>query len=192
MTRNVNQTHCYRGHLLSGENLRIATRKGGKQERICRTCSRDRNRASKDRRKGISRPLADARERFLGKIERTASGCWEWQGYIDRHGYGRITINYKPHSAHRVGYELFVGPIPDGLVIDHLCRNRACVNPEHLEPVTNDENVRRGLRSPTKTHCVHGHEFTIENTRISASGRRRCLECERIRSRDYQQRKVAS
>jgi hypothetical protein len=72
-----------------------------------------------------------------------SEGCWCWRGVIDRWGYGRITIGGRVGFAHRMSYEAFVGPIPDGLQIDHLCRNRACCNPEHLEPVTGLVNTRR-------------------------------------------------
>lgn len=74
----------------------------------------------------------------------TDSGCWEWQGEMNRNGYGRVWINGKRLMSHRVTYELLVGPIADGLVVDHLCKNRACCNPEHLEPVTIRENTLRG------------------------------------------------
>ena len=89
----------------------------------------------------------DKRERFMGHVD--ASGeCWEWLGWKDARGYGKATSDIKPRSkdwAHRVAYRLFVGPIPDGLTIDHLCRVRTCINPSHLEPVTRSENTRREL-----------------------------------------------
>ncbi len=110
--------------------------------------------------------------------------CWEWAGTRFR-GYGMIGVRgLENRRAHRVSYETFVGPIPDGLTIDHLCRNRGCVNPAHLEPVTNKVNVLRGV-GPTavnarKTHCCRGHEFTPENTLLS-SGRRYCRACIKVR-----------
>lgn len=110
-------------------------------------------------------------------------GCLVWQGHISKRGYARWSIN-RPGApeAYRVVYIEERGPIPDGMMLDHLCRNRACVNPDHLEPVTNKENILRGT-SPSamnarKTHCIRGHEFTPENTRIrKTDGARVCRAC---------------
>jgi hypothetical protein len=126
---------------------------------------------------------------FLATCEFATSGCWLWTGSRYTGGYGKFFAFGRERAAHRVSYEFFVGPIPEGLALDHLCRVRRCVNPDHLEPVTYRENT---LRSPVahaalnaaKTHCKHGHEFTPENTRITTGGRRsrrRCRECERLR-----------
>ena len=112
------------------------------------------------------------------------TGCWIWQKYITKDGYGQIGLDYKIQYAHRVVYELLVGPIPEGKHLDHLCRNRACINPEHLEPVTCQENILRGI-GPTaqkakQTHCSRGHEFTPENTYHHPNryhGSRRCYVC---------------
>ena len=116
--------------------------------------------------------------------------CWIWQREIDRHGYGRVRKQGHNRRAHRLVYELLVGPIPDGMTIDHLCRVRSCVNPDHLEPVTATENVRR---SPlvTPTHCVNGHLLADGNVYVSA-GRptwKVCRLCQRKRSRDWMRRK---
>src|ERR1043166_7685871 len=99
--------------------------------------------------------------RFWSKcIPEPNSGCWLWTGAIKTvTGYGYIWTDKRVASAHRAAYESLVGPIPDGLQIDHRCRIRCCVNPAHLEPVTNVENQRRGLRGELTTHCPAGHEY---------------------------------
>ena len=110
------------------------------------------------------------------------NGCWDWVGAL-RHGYGRVHDRGRSVPAHRVSYERAKGPIPTGLTIDHLCRNRACGNPDHMETVTNVENVMRGVSAPAqnarKTHCKHGHPFTPANTGFFGRGYRRCWTCHR-------------
>lgn len=131
-------------------------------------------------------PTSEGVARFWSKVEKTA-GCWFWRGAIHKLGYGQCVIGSRRvvgertcAMAHRVAYELCVGPIPDGLEIDHLCRVRNCVNPAHLETVTRAENNRRaGL---VITHCPRGHEYTPENTRVRACGRC-CRTCERMLAR---------
>ena len=114
------------------------------------------------------------------------NGCWEWVGYIDRHGYGVL----DQRRAHRVVYERAKGPIPEGLQTDHLCRNRKCVNPDHLELVTSRENTLRGnsfvARQARQTHCIRGHEFTMENTLRTSCGKRQCRACSRAYKRPSQ------
>lgn len=121
----------------------------------------------------------------------TESGCWIWMASVNACGYGLMNINGRTVSAHRTSYEAFVGPIPQGLHLDHLCRVRCCINPTHLEPVTSKENCQRSARC-TATHCRYGHEFTPENTFVFAAGKRSCKECARKRAREYQRRKSAS
>ena len=141
--------------------------------------------------------LGDPRlpSRFWENVTQDASGCWSWNGLIDRYGYGRFRReNLPPATAYRTAYVALVGSVPVGLQLDHLCRNRTCVNPSHLEPVTQAENARRSAAA-TKTHCVNGHEFTEANTytRLSGSGGQRdCRACIRERVRRYQaKRRVA-
>jgi hypothetical protein len=116
------------------------------------------------------------------------TGCWVWTGSKTQKGYGR----FGHRLAHRTSYELLVGPIPEGLVIDHLCRNRGCINPVHLEVVTNRENVMRGdgprllaaknrERSESITHCPHGHVYDEANTYWSPRKKRYCRACQRQR-----------
>ena len=112
------------------------------------------------------------------------TGCWEWLRAKVR-GYGVVNDPRVGHNvpAHRYVYEINKEPIPSGLTLDHLCRNTGCVNPWHLEPVTSGENVLRGTGPSAtnlrKTHCKDGHEFTPENTKVEADGRRTCITCRR-------------
>ena len=143
---------------------------------------------------------------ILEHIERLSmpepnTGCWLWIGFLNPSGYGILNLRGRPTRAHRLSYEVHRGPIPPGLQLDHLCRVRCCVNPDHLEPVTNAENARRSPligRAPgsrlaslqarmrrreqqmAMTHCHAGHQFSTENTRVYA-GRRHCRECARER-----------
>lgn len=120
--------------------------------------------------------------------------CWDWEGTINSDGYGVLHLHNRQYRAHRLAYEVQRGPIPEGLVIDHLCRNRRCANPFHMEPVQNGENIRRGVSpwaiNARRTHCVHGHEFTPENTRHD-KGKRYCLECKRRSTRISERKRRA-
>ncbi|MFA6159370.1 MAG: HNH endonuclease signature motif containing protein [Candidatus Paceibacterota bacterium] len=115
-----------------------------------------------------------------------SGGCWIWQGKINNMGYPVAGSRIYREYAHRLMYRLLREPIPEGLTIDHLCRTPACVNPSHLEPVTMNENTKRG-RSPSNLrigarYCIRGHEFTPENT-AHYDGHRKCKACGRIISR---------
>jgi hypothetical protein len=135
----------------------------------------------------------------LLKYVRISDGCWEWTGYRNAKGYGAAYFRgRKSMPAHRAIYVLAVGAVADGLVLDHLCRNRACVNPAHLEVVTNRVNVLRGDTLPAKfaarTHCAKGHPFTPENTarRKSRGDSRKCRTCENQWIRECRARKRAA
>lgn len=137
---------------------------------------------------------------FWPKVDRRGDGeCWPWLGYVDRDGYGHFMIpkpggGQNDEPAHRFAYEMLVGPIPDGLHLDHVkergCTLRSCVNPAHLDPVTPGENIRRGetgriraAQQRAKTHCPSGHPYDEANTIIYGGAKkyRRCRACERIR-----------
>lgn len=144
---------------------------------------------AKGRRYHAGRLVIPLLERY--KVD-PATGCWNWTGPITWCGYGRHPVNRKSVRAHRMFYEWHVGPIPKGLQIDHLCKNTVCVNPAHLEAVTAWENTMRsnarGAINARKTHCIHGHEFTPDNTYRDSNGWRSCRECKRMRSPAYRVR----
>lgn len=141
---------------------------------------------------GYRRKRATLAERFERlSIPEPNTGCWLWLGHVAKNGYGRMTVGHdldegaKTSSAHKVSYEYFVGPVPEGKILDHICRIRCCVNPEHLEPVTHQINVRRGMLSETnklrfsrQTHCKKGHLLSGENLRLTKIGFRLCRICQ--------------
>ena len=119
--------------------------------------------------------------RFWEKVEKAGDAdCWTWTGAKKNLGYGNVRYLGRVLAAHRVAYELLIGPIPDGLVLDHLCRNPRCVNPAHLEPVTQQANTLRGegraAQQAKRTHCPAGHPYSPENT-YRLAGRRYCRAC---------------
>lgn len=131
-----------------------------------------------------------------------ASECWIWAGSKDRHGYGHLYIRgtgppYGPKQAHRIVYEALVGDIPQGMQLDHLCRVPACVNPEHLEPVTQKTNILRGVgltaQNAKKTHCPHGHAYSDHAQVMRPPSRkgsvwRRCGKCHSIKEAERRRR----
>ena len=141
--------------------------------------------------------IATMAERFETKYEpEPNTGCWLWISSVDGGGYGTIATKRgrAPAKAHRVAYELYRGPIPTGLTLDHLCRVPRCVNPAHLEAVTHRVNVLRGVsptsRNAAKTVCLYGHALTIENT-YTWNGRfqmRQCRLCRQRRKKEWQLR----
>lgn len=142
-------------------------------------------------------------ERFWAKVDKQDGGCWLWTAALSGGtGYGQfytemheIDGETKPRKvgAHRFAYEALVGPIPQGLDLDHLCRVRHCVNPAHLEPVTRSENTKRGETGAhwaKRTHCGKGHPLSGSNLRKQADGRRICRQCAREASARYRVRKA--
>jgi hypothetical protein len=136
-----------------------------------------------------SPPTATLAER-LARYE-VVDECWQWRGSQHGNGYGTLPWKGRRYYAHRLSYEFHVGPIPDGLVIDHLCFNRGCIRPEHLEAVTLAENNRRMFASgrwkkktfrPRLTHCKRGHELTPDSCWVSSSGKRQCKACYKVRA----------
>lgn len=134
---------------------------------------------------------------FQLQIRFNADGCLEWQGGLDKDGYGRFCgPKRKGVRAHRWAYEHWVGRIPDGAVIDHLCRNRKCVNPEHLEAVSHRENVHRGegfagLAYQNRLYCKRGHERSVVGSILTGSGIRLCKQCiSEDNARQYMRRRL--
>ena len=125
-------------------------------------------------------------DRLLAKVSRNAEGCWLWTGWINDNGYGEIISFGKKIRAHRAMYQLVVGLIPEELVLDHLCRVRHCVNPEHLEAVTHQQNILRGVGAAAinakKTQCPQGHLLRGTNVLRRKKGRE-CRTCDINRKR---------
>ncbi len=134
-------------------------------------------------------------ERFWQKVVKTADGCWVWVGALDTNGYGLIWNGERVVGAHRLAYEVMVGPVPEGLVLDHeVCSLPCCVNPAHLVPKTNKANILRGdgppARNARKTHCPRGHELVEGNLYDHGRGARDCRRCaiDRAKARHESQR----
>ena len=140
----------------------------------------------------MPRTYLPAELRFWAKVQKTDT-CWIWTANKNRKGYGRFLLKGRLVVPHRYSYELLKGQIPDGMQIDHLCRNTLCVNPEHLEAVEGIVNIRRGrvLRKPQNT-CKRGHPLSGDNLYIGTGNRRVCKECHRMKSGESQQRRIAN
>lgn len=129
---------------------------------------------------------------FWSHVDRSGGpgACWPWTAYVHRNGYGKFMVERKPRMAHRVAFEITRGPIPPDRYLDHLCRNRICVNPAHLEPVTQAENNRRADSGwAAKTHCPAGHPYAGNNLVVNTAGRRECRICMRARAAAYRERR---
>lgn len=144
--------------------------------------------------------MLDALNRAMNRfLPEPNSGCWIWDAAVDDRGYGRISVRGYWRHAHRFLYENLVGQVPDGLELDHKCRMNCCVNPDHLEPVTHQENVRRagaagalGTKNKRKTHCPNGHEYSGGNLyRGGPSNTRYCRTCRREYARNYARKRRA-
>lgn len=144
----------------------------------------------------MSPAYCPATERFWDKVEQQGD-CWVWTASTGGKGYGSFRGEGRVMwIAHRWAYEHMVGPIPEGLYLDHLCRNPLCVNPYHLDPVTNRVNMMRGVGWPAtrarQTECTHGHPLSGENLRVRENGTRQCIACCRRRDREKNQRARAA
>jgi hypothetical protein len=121
--------------------------------------------------------------RFMNKVAFSLSGCWRWTARLNADGYGQLKLNRRTVRAHRVAYELFRGPLPEGKIGDHQCRNHWCVNPWHIEPSTTKDNVLSGVgitaQNARKTHCPQGHPYNEQNTRRDKKGFRYCRPCQK-------------
>lgn len=204
---------CSKGHKMTPENTYL--RRG--IEAACRACQREyqrqhRARLQERKRNGevaVVSPRLCTAERLLSQIVKLDNGCWAWTGFVNKDGYGRTYYDgNRSTPAYQAFYRQFVGPIPEGLQLDHVCHtedescvggttcpHRRCVNPAHLEPVTEAENARRSRSFSTlnarKTCCPHGHPFDAENTLIS-NGRRYCRTCQRASSAAQYAKKKAT
>lgn len=176
----ITRTHCRRGHELAGDNLYTAP----DGERVCKTCRQARFDvwAAKNRPDQVKRSYDFDAKWTLNAL----TGCHVWDGPKNPMKYGFVYGQFTPRysadrvMAHRYAYERAHGPIPAGLVIDHLCRNTLCVNPAHLEVVTIGENVSRGVPGNSKiTHCPKGHPYSGDNLYLKPGGQRLCRACRR-------------
>lgn len=140
--------------------------------------------------------LQEWETRVAPRIAVAENGCWEWTHTKLPHGYGRVRINGPQYYTHRLAVEVWKGPIPVGFEVDHLCRNRSCCNPDHLEAVPQRTNILRSTNFAAEkfaqSSCINGHEFDAINTYIAPNGTRKCRECRRVaRNNSYHRIKAA-
>lgn len=164
---------------------------------LCVRCGEEAAEKDRVRCRGCLKGKKSSVERFKEKYKvNETTGCWEWQAGKNRKwGYGTFRVKgYRTKKAHRFSHEFFKGPIPAGLTIDHLCRNKGCVNPDHLEAVTNRENSLRSDniagRNARKTHCPKGHPYDEKNTFKQFLGGRGCRACNKEYQRLWARYKV--
>lgn len=178
------KTECRRGHALSDGNVRLYAGK-----RHCRKCAVIAAQNYRARAGAKVTPLSrfNAKHAVSDTLSWNGTPCWIWTKPNDQ-GYGLIGSGGRTVRAHRFAYEHFIGPIPEGLELDHLCRRPSCVNPLHVEPVTHHENMLRGKRGRNagkwelaKTHCPHGHPYVGDNLRVvvykNGIAKRFCRAC---------------
>lgn len=181
---------CGNGYNRASKSFALTCAECGKGFTVTKASDAARRRFCSRHCMGRARHVPPA-ERFWSKVNKDGpipsfrpdlGPCWIWLASYYQEGYGQFFRRHgQPTHAHIVAYELVIGPAPDGLDLDHLCRVRACVNPYHLEPVTGQENRRRGLGGVLRTHCPQDHPYDVENTRIEKNGARSCRECSRLR-----------
>ena len=140
--------------------------------------------------------MSTLEDRFWAKVNRVDASCWDWLASRTPKGYGHLSVNGRLVSAHRAVWILCRGPIPEGFEIDHICRNRGCVRPEHLQVVPPGFNVRQGVeehvrRKRAQTHCIHGHPLDSENTYVTKDKRRKCRTCVKLMMRRLRAKKLA-
>jgi hypothetical protein len=195
------KSHCVNGHEYTEQTVYHDTR-GKRQCRICRAAGVRKWYDVKGREQQGRVKKVPRIERLQQLYQIDDAGCWTWTGAINEDGYGI----FCKRTAHRYSYTQFKGPIPKGLEIDHLCSNRKCINPAHLEAVTHKENIQRswsrgkcehfknrlGEIKKAKTHCPQGHPYSGENLTIDkSSNARRCIICEQAKFKRYQEKQKA-
>lgn len=177
----LNDIHRRRYHERKDELIAIRNTPENKEKR--KAWNREYNKRKRSEEMKFDRKKVTLKLLALAKVD-WVDGCWQWQGVLDNHGYGLLSVSGLNRLAHRLSYLIFKGEIGSQLQIDHLCRNRKCINPEHLDAVLQSENLRRGFGLPgvnsRKQRCPSGHAYSHENTYVyPKSGHRRCMTCQR-------------